>query len=289
MTNLALSLFTFSILFVISALAENSAKIGILEYSKTPASPGEESKEIRTVRAVFYKKNGKWTTDNQAFKKTTWTVTFDGKNIGEVTTDNDDKTATSISRIGLQKITSPVDKTPSIGKLSDEFSTWTDQRVYLPLVLTTGKFNNDPEKWKPAKLTKELEVDVRKQFRKNFPDVKNCEDPSSPYKDWKYTDKDLKIVKAYKNTNDLKVVGLDLGPYNCDGPPEVAYSRAWYLIKRNGNIEYLDSGMTLVDAGDYDNDGNSELIFQVSRYNRGGYIMYTDNLTNHTDFLFSYH
>ncbi len=266
----------------------SDAKIGILEYSKVQDQFSKKPRELRAVRAVFYKKDGKWTTGDQAIKKTDWQVTFDGKTIGKVTTEND-KTATFASQVGLQEILSPIDKIPSMGKLTEEFATWSDSQVYRPLVVTTGKYKNDPEKWKPAKLSKYLEAAVRKQFKKNFPDVKNCKDPSSPYKDWKYTDRDLKIVKSFANSNELKIVGLELRPYNCDGPPEVAYSRAWYLIYRNGETKYLESGMILVDAGDYDNDGKSELIFQVSRYNQGGYIMYTDSLTNHTDFLFSYH
>jgi len=47
--------------------------------------------------------------------------------------------------------------------------------------------------------------------------------------------------------------------------------------------------MWLVDAGDYDNDGKSEIVFSISRYNRGGYELFYDDFKGHTVFEFSYH
>ena len=39
----------------------------------------------------------------------------------------------------------------------------------------------------------------------------------------------------------------------------------------NRAIRFLDSGMRLVDAGDYDRDGKSELLFSINRYGIGWY------------------
>ena len=47
--------------------------------------------------------------------------------------------------------------------------------------------------------------------------------------------------------------------------------------------------MRLVDAGDYDNDGKSELVFSVSDYNLGAYALLHDNFRKHASFRFSYH
>jgi len=45
----------------------------------------------------------------------------------------------------------------------------------------------------------------------------------------------------------------------------------------------------LVDAGDYDNDGKSELVFSIDRENEGGYQIWYDNFTKHATFKFHYH
>ena len=47
--------------------------------------------------------------------------------------------------------------------------------------------------------------------------------------------------------------------------------------------------MWLVDAGDYDNDGSSELIFSIDDYDLGGYKIFYDKFEKHTAFEFGYH
>lgn len=47
--------------------------------------------------------------------------------------------------------------------------------------------------------------------------------------------------------------------------------------------------MMLVDAGDYDNDGESELLFAITDYNRGGYKLFYDKFTKSVEFKFNYH
>lgn len=47
--------------------------------------------------------------------------------------------------------------------------------------------------------------------------------------------------------------------------------------------------MSLVDAGDYDNDGKSEVVFSIAGDNLGGYVLFYDDFTKHATFEFSYH
>jgi hypothetical protein len=48
-------------------------------------------------------------------------------------------------------------------------------------------------------------------------------------------------------------------------------------------------GMWLVDAGDDDKDGKSELVFSISRYNSGGYVLFYDDFKKRAIFQFSNH
>ena len=47
--------------------------------------------------------------------------------------------------------------------------------------------------------------------------------------------------------------------------------------------------LALVDAGDYDLDGHSELIFAISRYDLGGYVLAYDDFRKRAEFRFGYH
>jgi hypothetical protein len=55
------------------------------------------------------------------------------------------------------------------------------------------------------------------------------------------------------------------------------------------SARFLGAGMWLVDAGDYDNDGKSEVLFSIDQYNRGGYILFYDDFKKQAVFEFSYH
>jgi hypothetical protein len=47
--------------------------------------------------------------------------------------------------------------------------------------------------------------------------------------------------------------------------------------------------MWLVDAGDYGNHGNSEIVFSIDDYNHGGYKLFYDHFQKKAVFEFGYH
>jgi len=46
--------------------------------------------------------------------------------------------------------------------------------------------------------------------------------------------------------------------------------------------------MWLVDAGDYDNGGKSEVLFAIDGYNMGGYRLFYDDFSRSAEFRFYY-
>jgi hypothetical protein len=63
----------------------------------------------------------------------------------------------------------------------------------------------------------------------------------------------------------------------CDGGNITEFSSRWFVITPERQVQYLGANMWLVDAGDYDNDGKSELVFSIDDYNRGGHkLFYND-------------
>ncbi|WP_413578600.1 hypothetical protein ACLVWU_08690 [Bdellovibrio sp. HCB290] len=240
------------------------------------------------VRAVFKKVDKEWKIGMPPSSKTEWSVTSDGETIGSVET-SEYKTDGKLSSEGLLKVDTPVEETPQAGVLSEEFGTWTDLKVKRPFVLTKGKFKGDPEQWKKAKPSTELTESVVSEFKKKFKDAYKCKNPDSKFEKWDYAHSDVKIERSYKSNKDIWLIRAHLKESNCDGPPPDYFTSVWYLIDSKGSISLLNTGSILVDAGDYDGDGSSELIFQIQRYNRGGYIIYWDNLKKNTEFTFSYH
>lgn len=278
----------FAFAKAIDSTATNALHLGILEHTKT-ASEKEEKILTPAVRAIFNKKEGKWITGDSTKGITKWKVLFDGKLIGNIVS-NDNITSNLTSSVALQTITSPKETIPIVGEQTDEFATWADFKTYRPLILTTGDHFTDPDQWKRSKLSAKNEKLLKKEFRTKFNDVVNCKDSDDiKPKTWNYKDKDIKILKVYSSKDKWIVTSLELGPYRCDGISEDAYVSNWFLISPTGKISYLDSGMTLIDAGDYDGDGKTEVVFLVSRYNKGGYIMYYDDFKQNVDFLFGYH
>jgi hypothetical protein len=273
--------------------------LGVLEDN-----PGHYSGDPnpRAVRAVFKKNGPDWEPfpshcpDQDCLKKiasnypgeVTWTVAFDGKNLGQVTA-NTPKEYGWYSSVGQEEITSkgPV---PTIGERSSDFAGWPDAPVYRPLMAISQPYFKDPESWKPAQLSSDLSTLLRGQFRKKFPKVTNCESPDENVPNpWSYRDQNIKILKSYSARNGWSIARLRLEEHRCDGPPDDSFSDQWFAISPDGQVRFLDHGMRLVDAGDYDNDGKSELVFSIDRYNHGGYELFYDDFEKHVTFEYNYH
>ena len=75
----------------------------------------------------------------------------------------------------------------------------------------------------------------------------------------------------------------------CDGPPDEAFRSQWFVVTPEQKVLFLGSSMWLVDAGDYDGDGKSELVFSIDGYNLGGYKLFYDDFRQRASFEFGYH
>jgi len=268
--------------------------------------PGEYSGEsdFRAVRATFQKTGDDW----QAFptktssyrdletlptsypQEMTWTIAFDGRNLGKVTS----RTPSHFkfySEIGIELITSS-SQVPTVGKKSTNYSGFLDTPVYRPLVAVSQPYVSDPEQWKPTQLSQGLIATARQQFRVKFPKATNCRNPEeNTARPWKYRDEDIQVTKAYSSKDKWSLVELNLTGNACDGEQDFqdAFHGQWYVIEPSGIARFLGTDMWLVDAGDYDNDGKSEVLFAISGYNKGGYRLFHRDFTRSAEFAFHYH
>jgi len=120
----------------------------------------------------------------------------------------------------------------------------------------------------------------------------NCKNPDENIpRPWMYHDEDIKAGKTYTSNKDWSLVELSLTGWACDGRQEngSAFTGQWYAVKPSGTLEFLGTDMWLVDAGDYDNDGESEVLFSINGYNKGGYRLFYEDFSKSVEFIFTYH
>lgn len=97
-------------------------------------------------------------------------------------------------------------------------------------------------------------------------------------------------MKTYTSGKGWVIARMHLEAIDCrDTEAGFDIDDPWFFVDENKHVGFLDSGMWLVDAGDYDNDGRSELIFSISRDNEGGYEIWYDDFRKHATFKFHYH
>jgi hypothetical protein len=276
-----------------------STFIGILEDN-----PGHYSGDphYRDVRVVFRRDGTHWAAfpshcpDQNCLKniaaqfphRVDWTVTFRGREIGHVLSQTP-LAFDFYSTVGQQNIVSTATP-PRIGTPSADFGGFTGDPVYRPLVAVSQSHHGDREAWEPTQLSTELASALREAFRKRFPNVTNCTRRNVEHGEpWRYSDTNIRIRGAYTSSRHWLIVQLALTGDECDGPPEQPFSPQWFIVTPNQQIRFLDSGMWLVDAGDYGGDGKTELIFSIDADNRGGYKLFYDNFKQRAVFEFNYH
>jgi hypothetical protein len=257
---------------------------------------------FRGVRVLFQKKGSDWQSfpsscPDQACLKTiaseyppavTWTIGFSGRSLGRVT-GRTLREFGAYADVGLQEITSQ-GEIPTIGKRSEEYGGFIGSPVFRPLIADSQPNFKDFESWMPSRPSSEVTAALRLRFRAKFPEVSNCTSGErDAEKPWAYRDTDIKIIKAYSSNRSWSVVQMLLAGYRCDGPLEGAFVNQWFAIGPRREIRFLGEAMWLVDAGDYDNDGKSEVVFSISGENRGGYALFYDDFKRHAVFEFSYH
>src|SRR5206468_12733413 len=76
-----------------------------------------------------------------------------------------------------------------------------------------------------------------------------------------YTWRDLTIITGYRNRVGRTIVAVELDPraWTCDGMRDPEWDVHWFLLDDPPAL--LGRSFELVDAGDYDGDGKSEILF----------------------------
>jgi hypothetical protein len=280
---------------VASADADNLI-IGVLEQPQTALCSSERPKPA--VRLLFGKTNEKWvplktkkSTKPFNISTVSWTAAFDGKEVGQVVSEEPKKKVLNdwtYPRDYLQNITSRSGRV-EITNSKNSFVGWCGAPTMRPVVLVSQKNYEDPDGWKPFKPDGNIRQALFAEFKKSVGKTPLCYIKDDKYFSFKYNTENLKLLKSYRsNRGELIQVTLDREYTVCNDELGEGMAPSWFSVKGN-TIKYVGEGMELVDAGDYDADGKSELIFWYSGYNENGYVLLYDDLKKKEEFLWSYH
>ncbi len=248
-------------------------KIGILEDSR------KIKEGTRIIEFAFEK------IDTSSWKPTSpnstenWIIAWNGQNKGNIQTKLEG---------GLYVL-----KTPSaFESFQDylEFSGWLyPEKLRRPLVVVHDGNHKDPENWKKVKPSPEKKSLITKEFKKDFPHYSLCKEEKVLKRVWNYPEKLIKLGTSYENKNGNGLYLVSLAHYECGLAEGPVLSHLYFYNSKNNSIKKIDLELRLVDAGDYDNDGNSELLFQNTKYNTHGYKLFSSELTLLSEKSWSYH
>jgi hypothetical protein len=290
-----------TLLMVAQVPAQQHGRIllGVLEDH-----PGNYSGQpyFRAVRVVFEKVGAEWRAfpsqcpDQDCLRKissrypreVTWNIGLHGKILGSVTGQTYSEFPFYFE-VGFQKIISrgPV---PTVGKRSEEFSDFTGEPAYRPLVANSQPNFKDAQDWHRSDLSPRLVVSLRQRFREKFPHVENCRNPhENSLRPWPYRDENIRVGRSLATRDGWQLAILGLSPSRCDYTDDPAFDGWTIVVSPNGTAWFIGRDLGLMDSGDYSDTGESEVLFQVGGENLGGYELFYDHFRKHVSFTFNYH
>lgn len=316
MSNLAtssklqrLSVLAAGLLFCFSALiargqepsgTNQKVHVGFIEddqRGRTDWAPGVSAKRI--IKPAFERTSSGWQEVVHVNQKMTWTIAFDGRKLGEVQSQPDQEeqqSETSGPYVGVQSILGPIQALPAIGEPSQKFAgvlAVGPGKVRRPLVVISSSNFTDPDTWKRTKANTQLTELVRTAFRQDFPHVDNCAPNEGPViHDYKFPDSDLDLTAKYGSNKGSFLVQVHLKHSGCGyiNNPNDPFVSQWFFVASDSSVRRLGGFMELLDAGDYDADGKSEVIFFLHQpEDTDGYVLFYDDFHQRIASTWEYH
>ena len=248
----------------------------------------------RVIRPAFEKTPSGWSPVDLSTipAKISWTIAFDGRKLGQL--ESQSELNGGLTR--FQTILTSEAVVPSIGSPSAEFAgilgVSPTTKVRRPLVAVSKPYVQDPDHWKRTKLTENVASLVRKAFRREYPHVYRCKGEEVAEKNWKFPDSALDLPVAYASNKRSFLVEASLNAGECGfvDSPDDPLSEPWFFVAPEGAVRRIGSFMSLLDAGDYDNDGQSELVFFLSQgENTDGFVLFDANFKDPITLIWNYH
>jgi hypothetical protein len=276
---------------ILGAVAAGSLFVGVLEQ------PQCKDGHARSVRVLFERGPAGWRSlaDGKSATEalpSRWTVAFDGRSLGEIATTDPGWKSEHAWTYPRDRLFQVVGEPPGVRAGDSHFGGWCEPPLLRPLIVVSQPNVADPARWKRVQQPQDLRDTVFAEFKRYAGPQSYCPvDVEKPI-DFRYTVRHLVQLTCYADAAGRRLVAVSLDPNQngCDWPSEPAWWANWFIVPPDGQGPvFLGNGLWVVDAGDYDRDGHSELIFWFSGYNRDGYVLFTGDSGQRLDYLWNYH
>jgi hypothetical protein len=267
----------------------------LINWKKGPA-------KTRMILPLFKKIDNEWILNNSLQGPITWTIAFDGKNKGIISSHPNE--ALYIDEVSTYIPEQIKDQKLIMGQPSEIYSGWENTLFNRPLVLVSNGNFGDPAKWKPLKYSEGQSKLFKNIFINAYPKVINCDENEKPLPNpTPVNNSDIKITTCYCSNEGSYLVNMILNGGKC-GVYEGPFLNQLFFIQSDKNSIHVNLGNNppqpnsnenenysfyLVDAGDYDGDLKSELVFFVSGYNEDGYVLFYDDFKKKVVYTWHYH
>jgi len=225
-----------------------------------------------------------------------WNIFFDGKKIGNI-----NNLIIPESKYSPEINTYEIVDTSKIAKIRKNrnlYKSWLGIPEYRPLIMISAT-NPTSTKLIKGSLLKVEKKRLIKKFRSLIKEVFICDNVAAPGKKYIYRDDDVEIPLVYTIPKLGRIIKMRLSRklMKCDFSDQEYWSEIWFLLRKDGNITFLDPNLSgqsaiylmVVDAGDYDNDGKIDIVFSISAYNLGGYILFYNDCKESISAMWHYH
>jgi len=224
-------------------------------------------------------------------RELSWTIAFAGGKLGEVRS-RPILEATSEIDSGTHMILTAPAGVPAIGKPSDDFADFGGPgKMRRPLVVVSQANFQDPDSWKRVMASGMLTTLVHRYFRQEFPHIYDCDEEKPRNADVAVPDSDIQLRTTYESNKNSFLVEVQLKHRNCyvDDAND-PWANQWYFVSAGRAIHRIGAFMRLLDAGDYDADGKSEVLFFLTQpEDTDGYVLFYDEFRKKVSLTWSYH
>jgi hypothetical protein len=281
----------FAISLLLAVLASTPAEGTIVGIAEEFPSGSWGSPVVPQVRVGFVRTASGWEVRGEPAPSKTgetgrlrWSVCFDGRTLSSIETEP--VQSESYSRQGTH---APVakQKIPFTGKRTKEFRGWLDEVVHRPLVLSSPGRCTDPDGWHREQAGDELRASLIEHARTTVT-LEICDD--DPCTQWHPERRDIEVAKLYVAKSGERLAMLRIRPPGIGDEDLSTDTFPVFLARIDAarNISSLGNGV-VVDAGDYDGDGRSEVVIKSGDYNQDGYTMFYDGFSKQVSLRWEYH
>lgn len=292
---IALPIFLALFVAVGTAWAETPVRVGeaptiAIVEDVPPTAPGRSGDVM--VHVAFFRSRDEWLAVGVPPSTGEWAICSNRTIAGRIATRLRGDSVPISNLRWIHDLSSPKGF-HFVGERSRLFAGWMGGPVHRPIVLNSRDRCGDPEHWRPREEDPGLWPRIETTLRDVSKNIYDC-DSNGKHIPFDVRASDLIVEEGY--VSDLGTILVTVSvrrPIGLLERCELLSGTEWkshtMAIMRSGKVTYLGAGLRLIDAGDYDGDGHSELIFQSNEYNLDGYLIAYDSFRKFATFRWNYH